>query len=60
LGYLAADFFNLLDLSLTLDDVGVFFLATARSARRAIPIRLPRKHVPEEVDGRKNKRNKDF
>jgi hypothetical protein len=58
LGYLTADFF--LDLSLTLDEIRVFFLATTTTARRAIPIRLPGKHVSEEVDGRENKRNKDF
>jgi hypothetical protein len=60
MGYLAADFSNLLDLSLTLDDIRVFFLATTTTTRRAIPIRLPGKHVPEEVDSREDKWDKNF
>jgi hypothetical protein len=58
LGYLTTNFF--LNLSLALDDIRVFFLATTKSARRAIPIRLPGKHVPEEVDGREYKWDKNF
>jgi hypothetical protein len=57
-GYLTADLF--LDLSLALDDIRVFFLATTTTTRRAIPIRLPGKHVPEEVDSREDKWDKNF